>query len=133
MLEVFVSTKQDGERLWHSGVGDGPRTPRLQYRVDGIFETALRWAEVFGACACVPIASKVVIARGRECRFDVQSSQTGCIVVQGVVIVPLESATVNKDSTSLRDRVVVVDQEGEISDGLVASVGRHAKGFNGRI
>lgn len=132
-LEIFVSAKQDGEGLGHSGVRDRSRTPGLQYRVDGVFETALWWAKVLRACACIPIASEVVIAGDCDCRRDVQSGQGGSIVVQGVVIVPLESAAMNKYCASLRDRVVVVDQEGEVSDGLVASVGCHAKVFDGRI
>ena len=46
---------------------------------------------------------------------------------------PLEPVAVYEDCASLGYRIVVVDEEGEISYGLMATIGGHAKVFDSVI
>ena len=46
---------------------------------------------------------------------------------------PLEAVAVYEDCASLGYRVVVVDEEGEISYRLMTTIGRYAKVFDSRI
>lgn len=46
---------------------------------------------------------------------------------------PLEPVAVYKDGAGLWNGIVVVDKEGKVGDGLVATIGRYAKIFYGRI
>jgi hypothetical protein len=47
--------------------------------------------------------------------------------------VPLEPVAMYEDSASLRDRGVVVDEEGEICYRFMATIGRYTKVFDGGI